>query len=393
MTPTPAFHPGFLTRPRWRVTLGLIALAHVAGAQMPTASLVDVGGRAVNVQVAGVGQPGVPTVVFESGFGSPVSLWKPLQADIARLTRTVAYDRAGTGASAPATTRRTVHQIATELHALLAQLKAPPPYVLVGHSYGGPIIHTFAVMFPKEVAGLVYIDPTDFMQTEAEMQAVFAKAGMENGHDAMETMTERMLKGAPAGLAAENQEIERAARDGYAEFRDATEPPDVPMTVFLAAKADPIPAGITFPGNAAVYFQATLDQRIDHFARLVRRSANAHLVLTTSSSHFVQVSEQDAVASEIRRVVSDASTYPDLERFVGEYQMAPAVVLGIVRDGDKLFLEAAGQPKLRRFADSPTVYSLRVVDATIEFEIGAAGEVTALTLTQNGQRRRGLRRK
>jgi hypothetical protein len=91
-------------------------------------------------------------------------------------------------------------------------------------------------MFPKEVAGLVYVDPTDFMQTEAEMQSVFAKAGIANGHAAMELMTKQLLAGAPSGLAAEYQEIERAARDGFAEFRDTGEPPDVPMTVFLSGR-------------------------------------------------------------------------------------------------------------------------------------------------------------
>lgn len=371
-----------------RTVLGLIAIAHFASAQAPATSLVDVGGRKVNIQVAGTAKPDIPTVVFESGFGSPVAIWKPLQSEIAVLTRTVAYDRAGTGASEASTSRRTVRQLATELHALLAQLAAAPPYVLVGHSYGGVIIHTFAGMFPKDVAGLVYIDPTDFMQTEADMQSVFAKAGVKNGHGAIEAMTKQLLAGAPPGLVAENQELARATREGFVEFRDAITPPDVPMTVFLAARADAIPPGLIFPGDADRYFQATLDQRVDHFSRLVRASANAHLVLTTNSDHFVHFSEPDVVASEIRRVVSDASAHPELQRFVGEYRVSPTVVLTIVREGDKLFLQQTGQQKLRLTSVSPTIFSLTVADVTVEFETDAAGAVTALTVVQNGHRQR-----
>jgi len=370
--------------------LGLTAAARMANSQVPVTSLIDVGGRKVNVQVAGTARPGIPTVVFESGFGSPVAIWKPVQADIATLTRTVAYDRAGTGASESVTSRRTVQQLATELHALLTQL-APPPYVLVGHSWGGPIIHTFAGMFPKEVVGLVYIDPTDFMQTEADMQAVFSKAGVKNGHEAMENMTKPLFTGAPPGLTAENREIERASREGFASLRDVSDPPDVPLAVLLAVKPEPLPPGLTFPGDANRYFQASLDQRVDHFSGLVRRSANAHLVLTTNSGHFVHVAEPELVASEIRGVLSAAVPHPELQRFVGEYQMAPNAVIAIAREGNKLFLQPPGQRRLQLFAESATVFSLRVVEATVEFETDAAGDVTALTLVQNGHRQRGPR--
>lgn len=389
MTTTTTLAPGLIVRSICRATFGLIAVTHLAGAQATTTSLIDVGGRKINVQVAGTSKPNIPTVVFESGFGTPVAVWKPIQSDIAALTRTVAYDRAGTGASEAATTRRTVKQIATELHALLVQLDAPPPYVLVGHSWGGPIIHTFAGMFPTEVAGLVYIDPTDFMQTEAEMQAVFSAAGIKNGHDAMENMTKPLLVGGSPGLLAENQEIERAAREGYASLRDVTDPPDVPLSVLLATKTDPLPP--TFPGDATRYVRAATDQRIDHFSGLVRRSANAHLVLTTNSGHFIQVAEPELVTSEIRGVLSAATPHPELQRFVGQYQVAPTVVISVVREGNNLFMQPPGQRKLQLFAESPTVFSLRVVDATAEFETDSAGEVTALTLVQNGRRQRATR--
>ena len=76
----------------------------------------------------------------------------------------------------------------------------------------------------------------------------------------------------------------------------------------------------------------------------------------------------------------------DLERFVGEYPLAPTFVIAVRRDGDHLFAQATGQPAAELFADSPTTFFLRVVDAQIEFQTDASGAVTGLVLVQNGRR-------
>ena len=38
-----------------------------------------------------------------------------------------------------------------------AQIK--PPYILVGHSFGGLVMRRFAVLYPEDVAGVVLVDP------------------------------------------------------------------------------------------------------------------------------------------------------------------------------------------------------------------------------------------
>ncbi len=118
---------------------------------------IDAGGRAVRVLQLG---SGVPTVVFEAGAGSSLESWVRVQGRVSRFAKTIAYDRAGNGASPRGPTPRDGRQIATELHMMLRNANAAPPYILVGHSLGGPYIRVFAGMYPDEVAGMVLVDPT-----------------------------------------------------------------------------------------------------------------------------------------------------------------------------------------------------------------------------------------
>ena len=83
-----------------------------------------------------------------------------VQPEVSKLTRTVSYDRAGIGWSAPGPEPRDARQIAKELHIALGNAGLPPPFILVGHSFGGPFIRVFADIYPREVSGMVLVDPT-----------------------------------------------------------------------------------------------------------------------------------------------------------------------------------------------------------------------------------------
>jgi pimeloyl-ACP methyl ester carboxylesterase len=63
---------------------------------------IDVDGLAMRVRVAGLEQriPGHAVIVFESGGGAPLETWDSVLPAVARFAPLVAYDRAGTGASA-----------------------------------------------------------------------------------------------------------------------------------------------------------------------------------------------------------------------------------------------------------------------------------------------------
>lgn len=81
-----------------------------------------------------------------------------------------------------------------------------------------------------------------------------------------------------------------------------------------------------------------------------------------------------------------------LQAYVGEYALAPTFSIIVTREGASLYAQATGQPRFQIFAESPTEFFLKVVDAQITFEKDSAGKVTQLVLHQGGQNVPGLKK-
>jgi pimeloyl-ACP methyl ester carboxylesterase len=124
-------------------------------------TLVDVGeGRHMYLSQMGTGGP---TVIFESGIAATSQNWMHMQESVSGFASTVTYDRGGLGWSSESALDRTPSNIVRELRHMLMQAGIPPPYVLVGHSFGGLVVRHFASEHPEEVVGVVLVDA---MRTE-----------------------------------------------------------------------------------------------------------------------------------------------------------------------------------------------------------------------------------
>lgn len=123
----------------------------------PPGQLIDLGTHRLHFRSMGAG----PAVVFDAALGASSLSWTFVQPQVAQFARALAYDRAGFGWSEAGPLPRTVGRIVSELRTLLARAKVPPPFVLVGHSYGALTARLFAQRHPDEVAGLVLLDPAD----------------------------------------------------------------------------------------------------------------------------------------------------------------------------------------------------------------------------------------
>ncbi len=118
--------------------------------------LIEAGGVRLHLYEQGSGRP---AVVLESGIAASSLSWALVQPRIAAFSRVCSYDRAGLGWSAACSTPRTIEQMVSELDAVLSRAALPPPYILVGHSFGGLLVRAYAHLKPEEVSGLLLVDP------------------------------------------------------------------------------------------------------------------------------------------------------------------------------------------------------------------------------------------
>jgi pimeloyl-ACP methyl ester carboxylesterase len=98
------------------------------------------------------------SVILETGFGAEASEWQVIAHEIASRATVFLYDRAGRGGSQPPTGPRDTLEIHHELNRMLEATRVMPPFVLVGHSFGGVLMRLFADRRRSDVRGLVLVE-------------------------------------------------------------------------------------------------------------------------------------------------------------------------------------------------------------------------------------------
>ena len=152
--------------------LATLSAATDPGPSARAGQLIDVGGHRLYIECTGSGHP---AVVLQSGLGESSSYWALIAPAVAGSTTVCAYDRAGHGQSEEAAAPQDGIALATDLHTLLERAGVAGPYVLVGHSSGGPYVRAFADRYPDQVAGMVLLDsqPADAFSVLPDYPALY----------------------------------------------------------------------------------------------------------------------------------------------------------------------------------------------------------------------------
>lgn len=246
--------------------------------QLPASRVVEADGRAVEVLLAGQGRP---VVVLINGSGGPLAGWQRVFGGVAERTTTLAYNRPGIGRSAPPAEPQTAAAMAATLRRLLAALELAPPYVLVGHSFGGLVANLFARQHPRDVAGVVLLEataPDDLTVLQAHENA------LQKG------VAWLMGKLAPLPAWHETRHTAASAR----ELAAAPPFPPVPLRVVTGTK--PAMAWATRP--------ALLQARAAHQRALAALSPQGRQVLAAQSGHFPQFSEPGLVVATVLALIN-----------------------------------------------------------------------------------------
>jgi CubicO group peptidase (beta-lactamase class C family) len=99
--------------------------------------------------------------------------------------------------------------------------------------------------------------------------------------------------------------------------------------------------------------------------------------------------EKVVLASERKEIAVSPAI---LKTYVGTYELTPAFSITVTLEDGQLMTQATNQPKLPVFAESETLFFLKVVDAQVEFVKNDKGEVTNLVLHQGGRDVEGVKK-
>jgi pimeloyl-ACP methyl ester carboxylesterase len=288
--------------------------------------LLDIGdGRRMQIDCRGTG---TPTVIFEAGLDTMGSLsWSAVQDAIASTTRACAYSRAGVMWSEPRTQKFDPDGVARDLHALLAAAGEHAPFVMVGHSLGGPYMMTYTRLYPQDVAGLVFVDASHPDQIERFNRAVGKKldaagGGMLKAANALtwtgiarlvSSYSDKGTAPLPAqqastayisssiGAALEEADALNATLAAAGQLRQLG---DRPIVVLTATKPYP-PAllkSVQMTPEQAQRMQAEWKLLHDDEASWSHHSRHE---LVPEATHYIQFDKPDVVIAAVKEVVGD----------------------------------------------------------------------------------------
>ncbi len=288
----------------------MVVIWRMASTEQHELHLHTTDGRDLFAVRAGAGSP---TVVFEAGMGASHHMWGAVFPAIAEITAAVAYDRSGLGRSPRDDAPRTLARLVDDLGQVLDQL-GDGPFVLVGHSWGGPVVRAAAAARPARIAGLVLVDPTDeganvffgdgnrrMTRAVLRLSPALARVGvfrLSTRRRAArlpddEAAALRAEDGTVAAVRTQCAELAGSIDDLRALRSDPPTLPDVPLTVISGAVASALERG-------------KRNQLITAHRVRVRLARQGRHVMALQSGHMVPFTEPGLVIDEIARVIAAA---------------------------------------------------------------------------------------
>lgn len=287
----------------------------------PQMQVIDTPQGQRRLEVMQIGE-GPVTVVFESGFTMGWNTWRRVLPAVAGQARLLAYSRTGTGQSDAPPQVPTVADRTADLVALLKARQLQPPFVLVGHSYGGLVVRQFATQYPQQVLGVVLVDPAAETYYAGLRRIDAGRAEREDG---------AQVQRAPAAFKGEIAYVTSLLQAGTSPERGAW--PAVPTVLMTSTKLE-WPDLLAFgPAGRAAWRQA----HADWFGRV---GQGAHVV-TEASGHFIQMDEPELVVQAVQSVLKRGQAQVQRQAQAERRRQLDAGLAALTLDAPDLFQNVA----------------------------------------------------
>jgi pimeloyl-ACP methyl ester carboxylesterase len=288
-------------------------------------------------------KPGQPVIILEAGLGVSGAHWGAVQRLLGDIP-SYSYDRAGYGHSPPSERSRQATNISAELLDVLHTAEIHPPYIVVGHSYGGILAREFmAAAGYDAIHGAVLVDANQEDNYAKLRHPLAALKALTGGIDYTEAIgvarcdafsvseqadiaLDESVVSAKTTLKREAECILQSAGVLGAKKQLDTQPLSMsPLTVIRGDASRDIERLLDHSSRVGRGTSSDLAQVREFLARFhahdrdlqlqqLRLSCNSRFVQTEKSGHYVHAVEPELIAREISEIFRsiDCSELPCL---------------------------------------------------------------------------------
>ncbi|MFZ4548349.1 MAG: alpha/beta fold hydrolase, partial [Bacteroidales bacterium] len=251
-----------------------------------------------------------PVVVFENGMASSFGSWDKVVEEISKTNAVFRYNRPRIGESENDSLPPTTEHIVDILRKMLTLKGLKPPYLLVSHSFGGAYTRAFASMYPKEIAGLVFVDPVDFTQKKGDGDLPYLEIGLTQHQidsifgNPYDNFIEKLYEEMP-GFYVEEVKISRSLYQSEFKECDFNPLPDVPVHFIHAggfASASDEPPAIY---DREKMWRIDNNLKMKRWLMLINPLKYGKYFYSSQSGHYIQQDEPDLVISSIKLALKD----------------------------------------------------------------------------------------
>jgi pimeloyl-ACP methyl ester carboxylesterase len=248
-----------------------------------------------------------PVIVFENGMGLGYGTWNTVIDQLSKSAPVFAYNRSGVETSEKVFQMPTVKLIADNLKALLSSLNIAPPYIIVGHSMGSLYARGFAGFYPRDVVGLVFVDPADFTESKDDWNSIFRTIGVPEKR-IEEMIYERLYKkseidSAHYGPWSEGQVLSELRRTDFAELKNLPLP-NAPIHFLVGGTFEVPPDRRSKDFNHEEFFIVKTNRNMERWRKVIDSSPKGGVLIYLSNcGHDIHRQNPDAVISSINNLL------------------------------------------------------------------------------------------